>query len=96
MIARLGHNALWVRRLLDIAVASGLLALALMTWSIHGTTPLLLIVFMTVGQGLSALSFLAFLAVILADLIRHRVIGPAAARADVAAPQGEGDKGDTG
>jgi hypothetical protein len=69
----------WIGRLLDVAVVSGLVALALMVWSIHGTTPLLLIVFMTVGQGLSILSFAAFLAVVVFDLIRSRVVGKGAA-----------------
>lgn len=65
----------WMRRLLDVAVVSGLVALALMVWSVYGTTPLLLIVFMTVGQGLSILSFAAFLAVVVFDLVRNRVVG---------------------
>jgi hypothetical protein len=86
-------KAHWIRRLLDLAVVSGLVALALMVWSIHGTTPLLLIVAMTVGQGLGILSFAAFLAVVIIDLIRNRVFGGGAPAAAEARSDGPGDSG---
>jgi hypothetical protein len=83
----------WMRWLLNLAVVTGLVALALMVWSVYGTTPLLLIVFMTVGQGLSVLSFLAFVAVVVVDLVRNRVIGPNTQAADLRGPKGDGGDG---
>jgi polyferredoxin len=83
----------WMRWLLNLAVLTGLVALALMVWSVYGTTPLLLIVFMTVGQALSGLSFLAFVAVIVVDLVRSRVIGPNAQAADLRGSEGDGGDG---
>lgn len=73
LIDRLLHRRV-MDRLLRIAVVAALAALGLMVWSFFGAGPLPIVVFMTVGQAVGTLSFALFLAVILADLIRNRLL----------------------
>jgi hypothetical protein len=57
-------------RVLNIACICGLLALALMVWSLLEPTPMPVLVAMSAGQVLGSLSLLAFLAVVAVDLRR--------------------------
>jgi hypothetical protein len=61
-----------------------LIALGLMGWSLVDSTPIAVIAAMSVGQALGTLSFVVFLAVVVWDLRRARVLsdaeGPASRR----------------
>jgi hypothetical protein len=57
--------------LLRAASALALAGLALMVWSVFDPRPLPVIVAMSVGQIVGTLSFVMFLAIVLADLRRR-------------------------
>jgi hypothetical protein len=57
-------------RVLNVACACALVALALMVWSLLDPTPMPVLVAMSAGQVLGSLSLLAFLAVVAVDLRR--------------------------
>jgi hypothetical protein len=65
----------WIRRLLTAACVLCLLGLASMVWSVLDPRPIPVMFAMSVGQGLGILSFLAYVASILLDLRRRRVLG---------------------
>jgi MFS family permease len=65
----------WIRRLVTAACFLCLLGLASMVWSVLDPRPIPVMFAMSVGQGLGIASFLAYLAAILLDLRRRRVLG---------------------
>jgi len=65
------------RRALQVACVLGLVANALMAWSVLEPTPVPIMVSMSAGQVIGTLSFLLYLMVVAADLRRARVLGDA-------------------
>lgn len=65
----------WIRRLVTAACMLCLLGLAAMVWSVLDPAPIPVMFAMSVGQGLGTVSFLCYLAAILLDLRRRRVLG---------------------
>jgi hypothetical protein len=61
--------------LLSAACVIALVALALIVWSIVDPRPVPVVISMSVAQGLGTLSLLVYLVVVLADLVRARVLG---------------------
>ncbi len=57
-----------ISRLLTVAAVLGLVALAMMVWSLFDPRPIVLVAFMSVGQGLGTLSLLLYGSVVLFDL----------------------------
>ena len=55
-------------KLLRIAAIAALVALVLMIWSFHDTSPIVLVGFMVVGQSLGTLSLILYLVVVLVDV----------------------------
>jgi hypothetical protein len=55
-------------RLLRIAAWAALVALVLMIWSFHDSSPLVLVGFMVLGQSLGTLSLVLYLIVVFADV----------------------------
>lgn len=62
------------RRTVRIAAYLALVALALMTWPLFDARPLPIVIAMSVGQLLGTISFGLFLAVVVTDLFRKRVL----------------------
>lgn len=60
---------------LRIAALVTLVSLALMMWSFFDQRPIVLVVAMSVGQGIGTLALLVFMVVVLLDLRRARVLG---------------------
>ncbi len=58
-------------RLLRIAAAMALLALALMTWSLFDPRPPPVLIAMSVGQAIGTVSFAIYVFVVVGDLRRH-------------------------
>jgi len=65
------------RRVLVTSCVVALVALALIVWSILDPRPVPVVLSMSVAQGLGTLSFLGYLAVVVADLWKARVLGGA-------------------
>jgi hypothetical protein len=61
-------------RLLQAACVLALVALGLIVWSLLDPRPLPVVAAMSVAQGLGTLSFVAFLAVVVADLRRGQAL----------------------
>jgi hypothetical protein len=61
--------------LLSGACVLALVALALIVWSIVDPRPMPVVISMSIAQGLGTLSLLVYLGVVLADLVRARVLG---------------------
>jgi hypothetical protein len=61
--------------LLSGACVTALVALALVVWSILDPRPVPVVIAMSVAQGLGTLSLLAYLWVVIDDLVRSRVLG---------------------
>ena len=57
------------------ACVAALVALALVVWSILDPRPVPVVIAMSVAQGLGTLSLLAYLWVVIDDLVRARVLG---------------------
>jgi hypothetical protein len=64
-------------RRIRVACVLSLVALGLMGWSLVDSTPIAVIAAMSVGQALGTLSFVVFLAVVVWDLRRARVLSDA-------------------
>lgn len=62
-------------RLTRSAALLALLGLALMTWSISVARPVPVVLFMTVGQLIGTASLALYIAAIVVDLRRARVLG---------------------
>ncbi len=58
---------------LRIASLLAILGLVLMCWGVVQPTPFPIIIGLSIGQGLGTVSFLIYLAVVLADLRRKKV-----------------------
>jgi len=63
------------RRVLVTACAMCLVALALFMWSLFWPTVLSVMVAMSVGQAIGTLSLALYVWVVIADLLRSRVLG---------------------
>lgn len=61
--------------LLSGACVLALVALALIVWSIVDPRPMPVVISMSIAQGLGTLSLLVYLVVVIADLVRARVLG---------------------
>jgi hypothetical protein len=61
-------------RRIRLACVLSLIALSLMGWSLVDSTPIAVIVAMSVGQALGTLSLVLFLVVVVWDLRRARVL----------------------
>ena len=60
------------RRILEVACVLALAGIALMVWSLLDPRPAPVVLAMSVGQGLGAVSLLTFLVVVAADLRAKR------------------------
>jgi hypothetical protein len=65
-----------VRRALNLACVLGLVALALIVWSVLVPRPVPVFLAMTLAQGIGTLSFLLFLATMLRDFRRVPITAP--------------------
>lgn len=64
-----------VRRLIVVACVLGLIALALMAWSVLVPTVLPVMLAMSIGQAVGTLSLGIYLVAVVLDLRRARVLG---------------------
>jgi hypothetical protein len=62
-------------KLLRVAAVAALVALVLMIWSFHDTSPIVLVGFMVIGQSLGTLSLVVYLVVVLVDVFADE-LGP--------------------
>jgi hypothetical protein len=62
-------------KLVRAASVLALVGLALFVWSVLDPRPVPVVVAMSVGQGIGTLSFLLYLAAVLIDLRRSKVLG---------------------
>lgn len=72
--------------LLRVSAVLALLALGLIVWPIFQPHPLLIMLGMSVGQGIGTLSFGFFLYVVISDLRRKRVLSRTASHSSRPAP----------
>jgi MFS family permease len=70
-IARFARR-LGTQKLVIVACVLGLVASAMMCWSVLDPTPFPVLVAMSVGQAIGALSLLCYVAAVLIDAVRAR------------------------
>jgi hypothetical protein len=66
----------WSERLLALAARLALIALALIVWSVFDPRPIVLVMAMSLGQGIGTLSFLLFGFVVVRELWVARIPRP--------------------